>query len=46
MGHLIPAGTGFRDHRDIEISKNVIELKGEKEERQEAEKEKGKKAKE
>ena len=34
MGHLIPAGTGFKDHRDIKVSKNVIELKGEKEEKE------------
>jgi len=29
MGHLIPAGTGFSDHRNIEIKKNVMELKTE-----------------
>ncbi|MFC1624603.1 DNA-directed RNA polymerase subunit beta' [Candidatus Omnitrophota bacterium] len=31
MGHLIPAGTGFKDHSDIEMVKDVLELKGEKE---------------
>jgi DNA-directed RNA polymerase subunit beta' len=30
MGHLIPAGTGFKGHRDIEMVKEVLELKGEK----------------
>jgi len=25
MGHLIPAGTGFKSHRDIEIVRNVLE---------------------
>jgi DNA-directed RNA polymerase subunit beta' len=30
MGHLIPAGTGFSSHRTIEVTKNIIELKGEK----------------
>jgi len=32
MGHLIPAGTGFKAHRGVEVVKNVMELKGEKEE--------------
>jgi len=27
VGHLIPAGTGFRDHRDIEIAKTVEDKK-------------------
>ena len=26
MGHLIPAGTGFSTHRDIESVKKVLEL--------------------
>jgi len=26
MGHLIPAGTGFRAHRDIELVKNIEEV--------------------
>ncbi len=30
MGHLIPAGTGFHAHKDIEMAKN-IDLKGEAE---------------
>jgi len=40
VGHLIPAGTGFRDHRDIEVIKVVesakakVEKKGEKEEKE------------
>jgi len=38
MGHLIPAGTGFKTHRDIEVRKNVMELKGEKEEKVKEEK--------
>ena len=25
MGHLIPAGTGFKAHRDIEVVKNIFE---------------------
>ena len=29
MGHLIPAGTGFKSHRDIEIVKNIFEEKKE-----------------
>lgn len=32
VGHLIPAGTGFAGYKGIEMIKNVIELKGEKEE--------------
>ncbi|MCX5699955.1 MAG: DNA-directed RNA polymerase subunit beta' [Candidatus Omnitrophica bacterium] len=28
VGHLIPAGTGFRDHRDIEVIKTAEEKKG------------------
>ena len=27
MGHLIPAGTGFREHREIEMVKQVAEEK-------------------
>ncbi|MDD5196488.1 MAG: DNA-directed RNA polymerase subunit beta' [Candidatus Omnitrophota bacterium] len=27
VGHLIPAGTGFRGHRDIEVVKNVTDKK-------------------
>ncbi|MCX5707023.1 MAG: DNA-directed RNA polymerase subunit beta', partial [Candidatus Omnitrophica bacterium] len=27
VGHLIPAGTGFRDHRDIEVVKIIKEKK-------------------
>ena len=27
MGHLIPAGTGFKSHRDIEIVRNIFEDK-------------------
>ncbi|MCK4463043.1 MAG: DNA-directed RNA polymerase subunit beta', partial [Candidatus Omnitrophica bacterium] len=27
MGHLIPAGTGFKEHREIEVVKNVFEEK-------------------
>jgi len=34
VGHLIPAGTGFKAHSGIEVVKNVIELKGEKEEKE------------
>ncbi len=29
VGHLIPAGTGFRDHRDIEVVKTLKEKKEE-----------------
>ena len=29
MGHLIPAGTGFPDHKDIEIEREVVEEKKE-----------------
>jgi DNA-directed RNA polymerase subunit beta' len=32
VGHLIPAGTGFRDHRDIEVVKLTESKKGEKKE--------------
>ncbi|MFH1594427.1 MAG: DNA-directed RNA polymerase subunit beta' [Candidatus Omnitrophota bacterium] len=32
MGHLIPAGTGFKSHRDIEVVKNIFEGKETKEE--------------
>jgi DNA-directed RNA polymerase subunit beta' len=31
MGHLIPAGTGFKSHNEIEMVKNVLELKNVKE---------------
>jgi DNA-directed RNA polymerase subunit beta' len=35
MGHLIPAGTGFKDHREIEIVKEVLsEVKEEKKEKE------------
>ena len=27
VGHLIPAGTGFRDHRDIEVMKSAVREK-------------------
>jgi len=27
MGHLIPAGTGFKTHREIEMVKNVLDEK-------------------
>jgi len=30
MGHLIPAGTGFKGHRDIEMVRNIFEEKKEK----------------
>lgn len=43
MGHLIPAGTGFKNHRDIEIVKNIFEEK--KEEKKEKNKKKEKKTK-
>ncbi len=33
MGHLIPAGTGFKTHKNVEMVKNVLELKTEKEEK-------------
>jgi DNA-directed RNA polymerase subunit beta' len=43
VGHLIPAGTGFRDHRDIEVVKVAQDAKGEgKKESKEAKKEKAK----
>jgi hypothetical protein len=29
MGHLIPAGTGFGDHRNIAIAKHALETKDE-----------------
>jgi DNA-directed RNA polymerase subunit beta' len=29
MGHLIPSGTGFAEHRNIVISKNVLDMKKE-----------------
>jgi len=45
MGHLIPAGTGFKGHRNIEVAKNVIELKSEKEENKKEENEKEEKKK-
>jgi len=32
MGHLIPAGTGFKSHIGVEMVKEVLELKGEKKE--------------
>ncbi|NQT75829.1 MAG: DNA-directed RNA polymerase subunit beta' [Candidatus Omnitrophica bacterium] len=32
MGHLIPAGTGFKDHTSIEMVKEVLDLKQEKKE--------------
>ncbi len=31
MGHLVPVGSGFQGHRDIELVKNVAELLGPKE---------------
>ncbi|MDD5496045.1 MAG: DNA-directed RNA polymerase subunit beta' [Candidatus Omnitrophica bacterium] len=34
MGHLIPAGTGFDAHRNIDIVKNVLETKEEKEDKE------------
>jgi len=43
VGHLIPAGTGFRDHRDIEVIKTVRDNKSEeKKETKGAKKEKAK----
>jgi len=30
MGHLIPAGTGFKDHHDVDMVKEMVELKKEK----------------
>jgi DNA-directed RNA polymerase subunit beta' len=35
VGHLIPAGTGFRDHRDIEVLKVIENAKTEKKEKKE-----------
>jgi DNA-directed RNA polymerase subunit beta' len=35
MGHLVPAGTGFKDHADIEMMKEAQELKEEKESKKE-----------
>jgi DNA-directed RNA polymerase subunit beta' len=35
VGHLIPAGTGFRAHRDIEVVKTVAEDSDEKKEKKE-----------
>jgi DNA-directed RNA polymerase subunit beta' len=35
VGHLIPAGTGFRAHRDIEVVKVVAEKSAEKKEEKE-----------
>ncbi|MDD5120044.1 MAG: DNA-directed RNA polymerase subunit beta' [Candidatus Omnitrophica bacterium] len=32
VGHLIPAGTGFKAHRDIEVEKTVVESAQEKKE--------------
>jgi len=42
VGHLIPAGTGFRGHREIEIVKLAQNLRGEKKEKEELPKEKKK----
>jgi DNA-directed RNA polymerase subunit beta' len=35
MGHLIPAGTGFIEHRDIAMKKHVLDEKEKKEEKEE-----------
>ncbi|MBN1353237.1 MAG: DNA-directed RNA polymerase subunit beta' [Candidatus Omnitrophica bacterium] len=43
MGHLIPAGTGFKDHRDIDVVKNIFKDKKEEKE-EESGKEKTKKS--
>ncbi|MFA4992057.1 MAG: DNA-directed RNA polymerase subunit beta' [Candidatus Omnitrophota bacterium] len=40
MGHLIPAGTGFKDHRDVEMVKELIEIKEESKKKEKKEKEK------
>ncbi|MFH0826910.1 MAG: DNA-directed RNA polymerase subunit beta' [Candidatus Omnitrophota bacterium] len=37
VGHLIPAGTGFRDHRDIEVIKVIESAKAKVEKKQEKE---------
>jgi DNA-directed RNA polymerase subunit beta' len=39
VGHLIPAGTGFRTHRDIEVVKAAVKEAEEKNEAKETEKE-------
>jgi len=44
MGHLIPAGTGFKGHRGVEMVKEVLQLKGEKEEKEKEAKVEPKKA--
>lgn len=33
MGHLIPAGTGFKDHREVRMIKEVVESKKDKKEK-------------
>jgi DNA-directed RNA polymerase subunit beta' len=38
VGHLIPAGTGFRDHRDIEVIKVIENAKAKEEKKEEKEK--------
>ena len=38
MGHLIPAGTGFKEHRDIELIKNVFKEKKEDKDQKKEEK--------
>ena len=40
MGHLIPAGTGFQSHRDIEVVKNIFEEKKEAEKKEPVKEEK------
>jgi DNA-directed RNA polymerase subunit beta' len=40
MGHLIPAGTGFKEHRDIEVVKNIDIIEKAKQEAKKQEKEK------
>ena len=39
MGHLIPAGTGFKAHRNIEVVKNVLNEKVDKKDKKEDKKE-------
>ncbi|MBL7071978.1 MAG: DNA-directed RNA polymerase subunit beta' [Candidatus Omnitrophica bacterium] len=43
MGHLIPAGTGFRSHRSIDVKRNVESDKNERPAKKEEKKEENKK---
>jgi len=45
MGHLIPAGTGFASHKEIELEKALLEAKKQKEEKPEQKKEEKKEEK-